>query len=50
MPLDAFIAETLEILGREPTPPEACVEQVNFLRKAEAEGRYEQAFQALNPD
>jgi uncharacterized oxidoreductase len=48
MPLDAFIAETLEILGREPTPAEVCVERVGFLRKAEAEGRYGQAFQTLN--
>jgi uncharacterized oxidoreductase len=48
MPLDAFIAETLEILKREPTPAEVCVERVGFLRNAEAEGRYGQAFQALN--
>jgi uncharacterized oxidoreductase len=48
MPLDAFIAETLDILRRQPTPAEVCVERVKFLRNAEAEGRHDQAFQAMN--
>ena len=48
MPLDAFIAETLEGFAKEPTPPEIAVERAKMLRSAEAEGRFEQTFQALN--
>lgn len=48
MPLEDYIAETFALLEREPTPPEVLVERVKFLRFAEAEGRFEQAFTALN--
>ena len=48
MPLDDYIAETFAILQQQPTPQEVCVERVMFLRNAEAEGRYDQTFQALN--
>lgn len=48
MPLGAFIAETMEILRRTPAPAEVCVERVGFLRRAEAEGRYDQTLRMLN--
>ena len=48
MPLADYIAETFALLQRQPTPPEVLVERVRFLRFAEAEGRFDQAFQALN--
>lgn len=48
MPLKDFIAETMAILRRQPTPAEICVERVNFLRNAEREGRYDATFNGLN--
>lgn len=48
MPLDAFIGETMRNFDREPTAPENRVEMANFLRYAEREGRFDQAFEALN--
>ena len=48
MPLDDYIAQTFAVLQQQPTPQEISVEQVMFLRRAEAEGRAEQTFQALN--
>ena len=48
MPLDDFIDEVMRLFEQQPTPPEIAVERVKFLRNAEAEGRFGQAFAALN--
>jgi uncharacterized oxidoreductase len=48
MPLEPYIAETMAIFERQPTPAENAVERVNFLYKATAEGRFDQAFHMLN--
>ena len=48
MPLEDFVSETMELLSREPTPSEVLVEQVGFLRRAEAEGRFDAVFAQLN--
>lgn len=48
MPLDDYLKETLELLQRQPTPSEIVVERAAFLRKAEAEGRYDATFEAVN--
>jgi uncharacterized oxidoreductase len=48
MPLKDFIAETMAILRRQPTPPEICVERARQLRNAEKEGRFEGAFRGMN--
>ncbi len=47
MPLDAFIDETMQLLGRQPTPPEILVEKVRPLRSADGEGRVEQMATAI---
>lgn len=46
--LDAYADEVMTLFAQTPTPPEILVERVKFLRNAEAEGRYEQAFRQLN--
>jgi uncharacterized oxidoreductase len=48
MPLDAFIDESLDLLAGTPVPDEIAVERVAFMRRAEAEGRFDAAFNALN--
>ncbi len=48
MPLDAFIDEVMALFSQQPTPPEILVERVNFLRRAETEGRFAQALGAVN--
>jgi uncharacterized oxidoreductase len=48
MPLDDFIAETMAEFQRQPTPPEIKVKLVSFLRDAEGEGRFDQAFNIMN--
>jgi len=48
MPLGKFIAEVMEILKTEPTPPEICVENVKRLRFAAESGHYDAIFQGLN--
>jgi uncharacterized oxidoreductase len=48
MPLDDFIGEVMGLFAVEPTPREIAVERVGFLRRAEAEGRYDSTFAALN--
>jgi len=48
MPLDDYIEEVMRLFEIQPTPPEIAVERVKFLRNAEAEGRFEQTFAALN--
>ena len=47
MPLEEYIAETIQILKSQPEAPENCVERVKFLRFAEATGTFEKAFQML---
>jgi uncharacterized oxidoreductase len=49
MPLADFISEVMGLLGQTPTPDEICVERVQFLRRAEAEGRMATVFGMLNP-
>jgi uncharacterized oxidoreductase len=48
MPLDKFIAETMEILKTQPTPPEICVENVKRLRFAAESGNFNAIFNGLN--
>jgi uncharacterized oxidoreductase len=48
MPLDAFADEVIGLFQTVPTPAEINVKQVLFLRDAEAEGRFEQALEALD--
>jgi uncharacterized oxidoreductase len=48
MPLDQFIAEVMEILKQQPTPPETCVENVKRLRFAAESGKFDQIFNGLN--
>jgi len=47
MPLAEFLAETVGILSREPTPPEAIVERCRPLRDAEATGKLGELFEML---
>jgi uncharacterized oxidoreductase len=47
MPLDSFIDEVMALFAREPTPREILVENVKFLRHAEAEGRFDAALNML---
>jgi uncharacterized oxidoreductase len=48
MPLEDYIAETMAIFERQPTPSVNAVERVNFLYKATEEGRFDQTFHTLN--
>ncbi len=48
MPLDKFIAEAVEILKIQPTPPEICVENVKGFRFASEDGKFETLFARLN--
>jgi uncharacterized oxidoreductase len=48
MPLDKFIAEAMEILTTQPTPPEICVENVKTLRFAAESGNFDTIFARLN--
>jgi uncharacterized oxidoreductase len=48
MPLKDFIAETMQILKKSPDTAEICVERVLRLRRAEANGNYEEFFQQFN--
>jgi uncharacterized oxidoreductase len=48
MPLADYIAEVMGLLGQTPTPDEICVERVQFLRRAEADGQMAQVFGMLN--
>jgi uncharacterized oxidoreductase len=47
-PLDEFTDEVMALLSQVPTPPEILVERVGFLRRAEAEGRFDQTLTQLN--
>ena len=48
MPLAKFIAEVVEILQTQPTPPEICVENVKTLRFAAENGTFDTIFERLN--
>jgi uncharacterized oxidoreductase len=48
MPLKQFIAEVMEILKTQPTPPEICVESVKRLRFAAENGNFDQIFNGMN--
>ncbi|NGY65252.1 SDR family NAD(P)-dependent oxidoreductase [Lentzea sp. NEAU-D13] len=48
VPLDAYIAEVMSIIETQPETTEIQVEQVKFLRYAEARGDYEQVVAVLN--
>lgn len=48
MPLGEFISQVMEILEKQPTPAEICVENVKRLRFAAESGRYDAIFQGLN--
>ena len=48
MPLDKFIAETMEILKTQPNAVEICVENVKHLRFAAERGQYDAVFKGLN--
>ena len=47
-PLEEFIDEVMALLAQTPTNEEILVERVNFLRRAEAEGRFRAALAGLN--
>jgi uncharacterized oxidoreductase len=48
MPLGVFIEETMRNFDSRPGAPENLVGPVSFLRNAEREGRFDQAFDAVN--
>lgn len=48
MPLDKFIAEVMEILKTQPTPPEICVDHVKNFRYAAENGNFDTLFARLN--
>ena len=48
MSLPNFIDQTMQILQTKPTPSEICVENVKFLRFAEARGNFDKALQQLS--
>ena len=48
MPLKDYIAETIDILKTQPTPPEICVKNVLFLSRAAENGQYDEVFKTLN--
>ena len=50
LPLETFIDQAMALFEQQPTPPEILVPNVLFLRNAEAEGRYADAFAILNRD
>jgi uncharacterized oxidoreductase len=47
MPLKDYIAETVQLLKTQPTPPEILVERVKPLRYAATNGNYDAIFQQL---
>lgn len=48
MPLPAFLSEVMDILRTRPEAVEIAVEQVGFLRNAEAEGRHDDVLKLLS--
>lgn len=49
MPLDEFIAETMDLIEADPSAQEINVERVKPLRNAERDGKHEEVFAMLNP-
>ncbi|MHC1547871.1 SDR family oxidoreductase [Phyllobacterium sp. K27] len=49
MPLDAFADQVMALFQQTPTPREIMVEGVDFMRNAEAEGRFDDTLAAINP-
>ncbi|UIJ71108.1 SDR family oxidoreductase [Aurantimonas sp. HBX-1] len=49
MPLDAFADQAMARFQQTPTPREILVEGVDFMRNAEAEGRFDDTLAAINP-
>ncbi|MGN6374517.1 MAG: SDR family oxidoreductase [Sphingomonas sp.] len=47
-PLDEFADEVMALFAEQPTPPEILVERVRFLRRAEAEDRFDETVAQLN--
>ncbi|MFS0774102.1 SDR family oxidoreductase [Sphingomonas sp. 1P08PE] len=47
MPLDAFADAVAAQFGRQSTPPEILVDEVQFLRQAEREGRFDETLKTL---
>jgi uncharacterized oxidoreductase len=50
LPLEEFIDEVMSLFAQVPTPHEILVQRVGFLRDAEREGRFLEAFTALNAE
>jgi uncharacterized oxidoreductase len=48
MPLADYVTEVMGLLGQSPTPTEVCVERVQFLRRAEADQKFDAVFAMLN--
>jgi uncharacterized oxidoreductase len=48
MPLDEYLAETMDLLRQHPDADEILVDRVRFLRDAERENRYDQVIGLLN--
>lgn len=48
MPLKDYIAQTMEIMNRQPTPEENCVENAQGLRMAESNRSFDAVFKGLN--
>lgn len=48
LPLQDYIDEVMDLFATKPTPAEILVKRVHFLRNAEAENRFDQAFAAVN--
>ncbi|GAA0518020.1 hypothetical protein GCM10009545_20110 [Saccharopolyspora thermophila] len=48
MPLNEFVAEVVALLESQPDAKEIQVENVKFLRHAEASGNYDQVVAVLN--
>ena len=44
-----YLSETMRLLEANPDAPEIVIERVKFQRHAEREGRYDEAFAAINP-
>jgi uncharacterized oxidoreductase len=49
MPLDTFADQVIALFQMTPTPREILVEGVDFMRNAEAEGRFDDTLASINP-
>ena len=49
MPPEIFVEQVMEQLQRDVTPAEVLVEEVDFMRRAEKEDRFEETVAAINP-